>query len=213
MLHLAFGFSSVSLFSSKRYFPSCHCGVQKVTMSGSNPNLASSALTLVSAPVSGYAMRVRYIVAKKGLGPDVIQTRPPADFGGLKSEQYLAVNPLGKMPALFIRDPPVGSPGVLFESRVIADYLIDRFSDVGPSFIANTPERRAVGNLVATICDNYIAALQPYMYKPYDSGVDRAAKIREMSSAFDAIETILDSTGPYVAGSEVSVGDAALLGK
>jgi hypothetical protein len=44
-----------------------------------------SALTLVSIPVSGYAMRVRYIVAKKGLGPDVFQTRPPADFGGLKS--------------------------------------------------------------------------------------------------------------------------------
>jgi hypothetical protein len=82
-----------------------------------------------------------------------------------------------------------------------------------PSFSANTPERRAVGNLVATICDNYIAASQPYMYKSFGFDVDRTAKIREMSSAFDAIEVVLDVTGPYVAGSEVSLGDAALLGK
>jgi hypothetical protein len=76
----------------------------------------------------------------------------------------------------------------------------------GRPFIANTPERRAVGNLLATICDNYIAALQPHMYETYDSGVDRAPKVLEMSSAFDAIEVALDATGPYVAGSEGSGG-------
>jgi hypothetical protein len=73
------------LFSTKMHSLSCHFGVRKVASSRSNLDLASSALTLVSIPVSGYAMRVRYIVAKKGLGPDVFQTRPPADFGGLKS--------------------------------------------------------------------------------------------------------------------------------
>jgi glutathione S-transferase len=182
-------------------------------MSGAGRDPESSAMTLVSVPVSGYAMRVRFIVAKKSLGPEVIQVKAPAEFGGLKSEQFLAVNPLGKMPALFIHDPPAVMPKVIFESRVIADYIIDRFANVKPPFVASSPERRAVGSLVAAICDNYIAHLQPYMYKPFDADVDRGAKIQEMGTAFDAIEKILDSNGPYVSGSDISVGDAALLGK
>jgi glutathione S-transferase len=183
----------------------------------------------VSAPVSGYATRVRYIAAKKVLGPDVIQTRPPTDFGGLKSEQYLAFSPLGKMPALFIRDPQVGGPDVLFKSRGIVDYVIDRFSDVGPSFYCKHTgapggwksfsdnlrqlHRCFAASHVRNIRENFLLSAENLLDKikstlslTYDSGVDRAAKVLEMSSAFDAIEVALDATGPYVAGSEGSGG-------
>jgi glutathione S-transferase len=212
-MQIAFGLSSIGLGQSRGRVIFRHSSVQRIAMSGSSGDPESSAMTLVSVPVSGYAMRVRFIASKKGLGPEVMQLKAPAEFGGLKSEQFLAVNPLGKMPALFIHKPPDVTPKVIFESRVIADYIIDRFADVKPSFVSSSPERRAVGNLVASICDNYIAHLQPYMYKPCDADVDRDAKIQEMGTAFDAIELVLDPNGPYVSGADISVGDAALLGK
>jgi GST-like protein len=182
-------------------------------MSDSPGHDQSSSLTLISAPVSGYAMRIRYLAAKKGLAASAMEIKLPADFGGLKGPEYLALNPLGKMPALIIHDPPGAQPSALFESKVIADYIIDRFASDGPSFVPKTAERRAVGHLVASICDTYVGQLQPYMYKPYAGEVDRLARVQEMGSAFDAIESVLDSRGPYVCGEEISIGDVALFGK
>ena len=52
-------------------------------------------------------LQVRIIIYKKGL-EDVISIKTPAAFGGLKSPEYLALNPQGKMPTLIF--PAGGDP-------------------------------------------------------------------------------------------------------
>jgi glutathione S-transferase len=180
----------------------------------SSPDVAASPpaaqLSLFSLPVSNYSMRNRFVIARKGIPVEILS---PAAFGGMKSDKFLAINPLGKVPALVIRDAPAGGPTCIFESNCISEYLIERFGDTGPTFVPETAERRALGSMVANVLDNYVSTLHPFMYKAMDAGVDRAAKIHEMCKGFDVIESILDADGPYVAGSSLSIGDAALFGK
>lgn len=175
-------------------------------------NTSDAALTLFTAPVSMYAARARYIAARKNLSTDVMELVSPADLGGLKSEKYLAMNPLGKMPLLVVRDDPSGQYAI-FESRVICEYLLDRFEDIQPTFIPRTLKARSIGSLVATLLDNYVGPHNYAMYKPCEPGFDRAAVVKQMDAGFDAIESALDETGPYVAGSDMSIGDVALLAR
>ena len=59
------------------------------------------------------------------------------DIGGLKSPEYLALNPQGKMPLL------VADEITLPESDTICRYLLDRFSASSPSFVPSTAAARA----------------------------------------------------------------------
>lgn len=186
-----------------------------VRMSAESSAQADASLSLFSIPVSNYSMRARYIAARKGLSEDDFTVKAPADIGGLKSDQYMALNPLGKMPLLEIERSSAGIPSPpLFESRVICEYLIDRFRNTEPSFIPSaSPESRAVSNLVATIMDTYIGPLHPAMYKSQPENADRAAQVEQMLKYFDVIESVIDADGPYVAGADISYGDVALFGK
>lgn len=57
--------------------------------------------TLFDVPLSPYGARVRYCIYKYGL-EDVVDIRPPSDLGGVKSEEYMALHPAGKMPLLVL---------------------------------------------------------------------------------------------------------------
>mmetsp|Transcript_11645 Transcript_11645/g.33915 ORF Transcript_11645/g.33915 Transcript_11645/m.33915 type:complete len:118 (+) Transcript_11645:37-390(+) len=48
--------------------------------------------TLYDMPISNHGARCRMIVYKKGI-EDRVTIRPPGDLGGLKSEEYLKINP------------------------------------------------------------------------------------------------------------------------
>lgn len=48
----------------------------------------------------------RYVIYKKGLESEIDITTPK-ELGGLRSEQYLALNPEGKMPILVLPDGTV----------------------------------------------------------------------------------------------------------
>ena len=54
-------------------------------------------------------------------------------MGGLKSAQYLALNPQGKMPLLVTEEGEA-----IPESDTIARYLLDRFAAAGPSFVPSS---------------------------------------------------------------------------
>lgn len=94
------------------------------------------------------------MVYKKGMDKDC-DIVAPSQLGGLKSPGYLALNPQGKMPLLVMPD---GTS--LPESEVIVSYLLDKYSGVGPSLRASTPELRARGALATRIHDIYIASIQ-----------------------------------------------------
>jgi glutathione S-transferase len=154
--------------------------------------------------VSNFGARPRLVVAWKGLERHV-SVASPADLGGLKSADYLALNPQGKMPLL------TGLPNgrALPESEVIVSYLLDVFSGTGPSLRPATPEARAAATLLTRLHDTYLGPLQGAMYKEMEV-MQRVRDIGELARQLRVLEDAMDSTGPYAAGASLSTADAAL---
>ncbi|KAK3289592.1 hypothetical protein CYMTET_2986 [Cymbomonas tetramitiformis] len=154
-------------------------------------------------PVSNNGANIRLIIYWKGL-EDTITVTSPMDLGGLKSPEYLKLNPQGKMPLLVLPD------GIaLPESAVIANYIADKYASSGPSLIPSTQEARATANLATRVHDIYIASgLQGCMYKSMDIE-ERAAKIAELAKQLDVLEGIVEGS-PYIVGDTPSLADAAL---
>ncbi|CAN0384326.1 unnamed protein product [Laminaria digitata] len=62
----------------------------------------------------------RFVIYEKGI-EDEIEIVSPMDIGGLKSEQFLKMNPHGKMPVMSTADC-----GNIPESDTICRYLLDK---------------------------------------------------------------------------------------
>ena len=167
-------------------------------------------VSLYTTPVSNDGARCRYLAKRKELPEELFQICSPKDFGGLKTEEYLKLNPLGKMPMLLIEDSNNNSTNTLFESAIISEYLAEKFSSHGPSFLPSTPEGRAKARLIAQLLDVYIGPHHLYMYKPIEG--DRVEGVNKMKAGFDAIEHVLDKNGPYALGRELSIADCCLWG-
>ena len=164
---------------------------------------------LITAPVGNNPARVRFLVYFKGL-EESISMASPADYGGLASPEYRAINPMGKLPALIL---PSGE--YLYEAKVIMGYLLDVYASVGPQVGAATPEARARAALITQVHDLYIAspnatdvqptvtATQGCMYKPIDviDGPTRAGKLAEIWKQLGVLEGLI--VGPYAAGTRL----------
>lgn len=192
-----------------------HCSsdiiAQQISPSTSPETMAQGAaargtMTLFGVPVSNYTARCRYIIYRKGLG-DMVKIQSPQDVGGLKGEQFLKFNPLGKMPVLLIGD----GKDALFESSVICEFLAESFQNIGPSFIPSSAETRARARTIVTLLDTYMSVLHPYMYKRDVEG-PREEGVAKMGAVFDAIEHAIDAKGPYAIGDCLSIADACLWG-
>jgi len=160
-------------------------------------------------PVSNHGARCRIIVYKKNLPYSEVSISTPAELGGLKSPDYLALNPQGKMPIM--TTPEASSAGGLCipESDTICRYLLSEYGNVGPSFQLHNPR----SNLIARIHDCYISPIQGCMYKPsppFGLFYNRKKAIAELQRQFKVIDELVDSNGPYLLGEDVSYGDAAL---
>src|SRR5277367_4802640 len=73
-------------------------------------------MTLFSAPNDLWSHRTRIVLAEKGIGIDIISVAP-----GRLPEDLLDLNPYHSLPTLVDRDL------VLYDSRVIMEYLDERF--------------------------------------------------------------------------------------
>ena len=73
------------------------------------------------------------------------------ELGGLKSPEYLALNPQGKMPLLTISASSDNNDGIssIPESDTIARFLLSEYADNGPSFLPNNVK----SNLIARLHD------------------------------------------------------------
>lgn len=167
-------------------------------------------VSLYTVPVSNYGARCRYLAKRKELPEEVFQICSPKDFGGLKTDEYLKLNPLGKIPMLLIEGSDNNSTNVLFESAVISEYLAEKFPSYSPSFLPSTPENRAKARLIAQLLDVYVGPYHLYMYKRIEG--DRVEGVNKMKPGFDAIEHMLDDNGPYALGKELSIADCCLWG-
>lgn len=154
---------------------------------------------LYSLPVSNYSARCRFIIYAKEIPIEI--RSPPV---GLKSEEYRKINPLGKVPALYLED----SNTTIFESEVINEYLIDKYMHVSPSFIPKTAEKRALARLSSRLYDLYIG---PYQYGLYrDVTREERQKCFELGrKGIQVLESVIQAA-PFVAGERISLGDVAL---
>jgi len=147
-----------------------------------------------------------------------VEIVPPSALDGLKSPEYLKLNPQGKMPLLLVDNFPIA------ESDTICRFLLERFSDKGPSMVPNTLPLRILSEQICRSHDQYIAPVQGAMYKAPGTvfstfGTDRKGGLMELVRQFQNIESLLSnfrSSFPlegrkgYLCGDEISLADATL---
>jgi len=93
-----------------------------------------SVMTLYSNPRSAYSHRVRLVLAEKNITVDVVDADPQALPGDV-----MDLNPYGTLPVLVDREL------VLYESRIIMEYLDERFPH--PPLLPVDPVSRASARL------------------------------------------------------------------
>ena len=169
--------------------------------------MAAGKNILYDVPVSNNGARNRLIVYWKDLEDQFIITNP-SEVGGIKSEEYLAMNPQGKMPLLVTADGLA-----LPESEVISQYICHAFAEnSGPELIPEDPETRAICALATRIHDLYVVPIQGCMYRAGYDVKTWADQLAEVVKQLDVIEGVMNlrTDGPFVGGREPSTADAAL---
>ena len=150
---------------------------------------------------SPYVARVVLFARLKG-----ITLVPQMPAGGIKSPEYLAKNPMGKMPVL------EADGAVIPESEVICEYLEDLHPGTGG--LPGTPAERARARLISRIHDVYLSSAVTTLFRNLNpTRRDEAAVASAKASAeagFGYLEHFV-SASPYAAGSQLSLADCALL--
>ena len=99
-------------------------------------------MKLYGMNLSNFATKSRIVVYEKGAQIETVA--PP---GGMKSPEYLKINPLGKIPTL-------DADGTIIpESEVINEYLEEKFPN--PPLLPKSPEARAKVRLLTRFHDLY----------------------------------------------------------
>jgi len=125
--------------------------------------------------------------------------------GGLRSDQYCAINPIGRIPSIVIDGQ------CLAESEVICEYIEDRYPE--PPGLPADPMGRAKSRLISRITDFYIAPNTGPLFRqmnPQDrdqAAVD--ATVADLAKAFGYLEEFMGN-GPFCVGAEPTLGDCAL---
>ena len=157
-------------------------------------------LKLYGAIASPYVARV--VMYAKIKGVELPLAEAP---GGIKSPEYLKLNPIGKMPTLDVDGKGIG------ESSIICDYLEDVFPQK-PGLPAD-PYDRARTRLIARVVDLYIAPSVTPLFRHVNPAARDAAVVetaaREMVKTFAYAEHAMGS-GPFCVGAAPTLGDCAL---
>jgi glutathione S-transferase len=151
---------------------------------------------------SPYVARVVLFARLKGL--DLTPQSPPG--GNIKSAEFLALSPIGKMPVLDVDG--VGLP----ESEIICEYLEDAYP--ARPVIPSQPLDAARARLLARFYDLYVypqvAALYKHVNPSTRDATAVAAATDALNKAFGYIEHFMGS-GPFAVGAAPSLAECALL--
>src|SRR5450432_1762161 len=152
-------------------------------------------MTLFSAPDEPYSHRTRIVLAEKGVEIDVIDVVP-----GRYPEDLLDLNPYHSLPTLVDRDL------VLYDSRVIIEYLDERFPH--PPLMPVDPVSRAQFSLALYRIERdwYTLARQ------IDTEPDKKQTVKLKKILRDTIlqSTDLFKVKPYFLSDEFSLVDATI---
>lgn len=180
-------------------------------------SVSATPYTLYDVPVSNNGARVRCILYWQRVPESEVAVVSPASLGGLKSEEYLAVNPQGKMPALACRDEELFVP----ESDTIARFVGAKYAGAFEGAVGNFAP--SAGSQLALKADRitrhhdmYLAPIQGCLYKASPAGQvygylpSRAAALDEFVRQLAVLEGYVDDLGPYLLGCEPTHADAAV---
>lgn len=179
-----------------------------MTSSGGLSSIAaatSSKNVLFDVPVFNNGGRVRIILYKKGVPESECKILSPVDVGGTKSDEYLKINPQGKVPSL--KCQTTGQS--IAESDTVSRYLLHTYADMGPSFQPDDPR----SNEIARFHDVYLTTIQSCLYRaapPFGHFGCRKDALKEYSKQLYVIADLMDDSGPYLCGDQVSLADATV---
>ncbi len=157
-------------------------------------------MKLYGGDLSPYVQRVKMQLAAKGLEFEYL---PPT--GGFKSEEYLAINPIGKIPCLV-----TDSGQTLPESEVIIEYIEDAYPK--PVLRPRKPEDRAQVRLISRVTDVYLVPAMSKIFgllAPTRDPAAVAVAIEDVNKALTHLER-LASGKKHIAGNKFTVADCTL---
>ncbi|MDO7836718.1 glutathione S-transferase family protein [Sphingobium sp. HBC34] len=160
-------------------------------------------MKLYALTLSPYAARVRLALRIKGLAYE--QEAPLG--GGTRSPEYLAINPIGKLPVL-VTDNGLA----IAESETIIDYLEDNFPE--PSLIVTGAAARAqMRNAIRTL-ELYVVPALTRLFGQREPQIRNAdivgAELGHLRNGLSLVQNFVDDAG-FVAGGAISKADCILL--
>lgn len=160
-------------------------------------------MKLYSGYISPYASRARMAVYAKGLDVEIL--RPP---GGNKSPEFLAINPMGKLPCL-VTDDGAAVP----ESGIIVEYLEALYPE--RPLTPACPEEATRARLVARIGELYVLAPLSKLFNQIDPTLRDSAvvsgAVAELEDGLAHLENFLSPAGPYATGPHLTLADCQLV--
>jgi len=154
---------------------------------------------LYGAPLSPYTMRIFIQISAKGL--DIPLEGPP---GGLKSETFLTMNPIGKMPVLKVGD------AALPESDVIGEWLEETHPETPMQ--PGDPIERGQCRLIARVAELYVMnAMLPLFGQLNPEARDPAIVARtleDLNTGLMRLDAFI-APGPYAYGERLTIADCA----
>jgi glutathione S-transferase len=155
-------------------------------------------MKLYSSSFSPFAARVRAQIRLKNL-PIAIESPP----GGLRTAEYRAVNPTGKVPALLLDDGRV-----LPESVAIIEYLEDLHAE--PELRPRDPQARGHMRALVQITDHVLGpATFPLFAAVRGAPCDAPAARSHIESALAQVAAFCGE-GPWLLGRAITLADLAL---
>lgn len=159
-------------------------------------------MLLYTSPNSNFGARVAIAAQVKGVTLELT----PLPSGGLRSAEFLALNPLAKIPVLVLDD---GS--VLPESEVIVRYLDARYPN--PALLPPGAEGRARIDLICRILELYVMVpiirLFPHLNPQTRDDLAVAAEMARVEEGLSVLEHIMSYPLPEVP-SGTSLADCML---
>lgn len=148
--------------------------------------------------LSPFVMRVVLAARAKGL---MLPVEMPE--GGLKSDDFLKLSPMGKMPCF------VDGDFSLPESAVIMDYLEE--TGGGPSLLPDDPKERARARLIARIADLYLVPELTVLFRARENLDAVPAALERIGAALAHIQHFRRDSDQFLVGNRFSMADATVI--
>ena len=155
-------------------------------------------MKLYGIALSPFVMRPLLVARAKG--HDIALEMPE---GGIKSDAYLAMSPMAKMPLL--HDGDFHLP----ESQVIAEYLDSALS--GPKLISADPKIAARERLLVRLADVYLVPELAGVFNAREKPEGLAPALEKLGLAMGYIEHFRRAADSFAVGDKFSIADAALI--